>query len=74
VHFAALLADSRATRLIAGPATFWVAAERVTLARAAHPDARFDPPLAAPEGAEVALDRDEAITAWCRDSWRSPVR
>jgi len=69
VHFGALLADSRATRLIAGPATFWVAAERVTLARAAIPTRASIRRWRAGGAESRARSRRKRSPAWCRDSW-----
>ncbi|HVO30917.1 MAG TPA: DEAD/DEAH box helicase, partial [bacterium] len=59
---AQLVEAKRVTTMTAGGKLFWVAAERMALARAAWPDATFSPQLEAPAGAEVALERDEAIT------------
>ena len=61
-HFDALLNGSRATRMVVDEASFWVVAERISLARSAYPDGRLTPVIESPAGAEVALEREEAVT------------
>jgi ATP-dependent Lhr-like helicase len=59
---AALAADRRATRLYAPRATVWVAAERLPQFQALWPEARLDPPIAAPAAeATREWDPDEAL-------------
>ncbi|BDG09378.1 DEAD/DEAH box helicase [Anaeromyxobacter paludicola] len=58
--FAALTADGRAARALAGGRTFWVAAERAGAARALLAPERLEPALSPLPGEDLPADRDEA--------------
>jgi ATP-dependent Lhr-like helicase len=67
-HFEHLMGARRATRLLVGERTFWVAAERVGLAELAWPEGRFTPPLAAhvPRKAPPWIDHETAVAELTR--------
>jgi len=57
-----LARENRVARLSAPKATLWVAAERLPLFRGVWPDAKLDPPIAAPAAyAEQDWSRDDAL-------------
>ncbi|MFM0235614.1 DEAD/DEAH box helicase [Paraburkholderia sediminicola] len=59
---ASLAESGRATRLrIAADGALWLPAERLTCFQALYPDARFEPPLTAPQGYTDAWSADDAL-------------
>jgi ATP-dependent Lhr-like helicase len=63
---ASLAAAGRATRLSLGAATLWTAAERLPLLQALVPDARLEPPIAAPAEYSRSWSADEAVVEIAR--------
>jgi len=59
----------RASTLVAGSRRFWVAAERVGIARTVFSAPEFDPPLEPPAGARPAPDSEEACAAEILRGW-----
>ena len=64
--FEELEAGSRAGTVVAGDARFWVAGERLGLARAVWPDALLPPRAPAPADGDAADTRAEAVAAILR--------
>ena len=62
----ALVAERRATTLARGSTRLWVCAERLDVARAAHPDARLEPEIASIADPRSACQREEAIVEMLR--------
>ena len=67
--FADLIAQRRATRLRVGDAEFWVAAERLLLARSAYPDAEMGPRIAAAAPSRPLPSSKEAAAAEILRGW-----
>jgi ATP-dependent helicase Lhr and Lhr-like helicase len=67
--FDELAARRRATRMIAGDRAFWVVAERLNLVRTAYPDARFEPPIAAPASTRAIPETPERCAAEILRGW-----
>jgi len=61
-----LAAARRAGRLAVGNATLWIAAERLPLLQALLPDARPEPPIAAPVGYAEPWSADDALVEVAR--------
>jgi len=63
-HWEAALAmlarGGRATRLVSGGASLWVAAERLAALRQLYPAAKIQPEIAAPQGYEAGYETPEA--------------
>jgi ATP-dependent Lhr-like helicase len=66
--FDGLVADARAARMTAGDRTFWVAAERRSLAALAYPAATFTPDVVEPERRRAAVwtDAESAVAELVR--------
>jgi ATP-dependent Lhr-like helicase len=67
--FEALRADRRATTLHASHSHFWVSAERTSLFRLVHPDARAEPEIAAPASTHPLPETREAALAEVLRGW-----
>ncbi|HEX5462876.1 MAG TPA: DEAD/DEAH box helicase [Steroidobacteraceae bacterium] len=61
-----LAAARRAGRLTLGDVTLWIAAERLPLLQALHPDARPEPSIAAPAGYAEPWSADDALVEVAR--------
>lgn len=74
LNFFRVLRDGRrAATLAVGERRFWVAAERVEIARRLFAEARLDPPLAQPAGARPAPDSEEACAAEVVRGWLESI-
>ena len=67
--YATLRQAGRAATLVAGSRRFWVAAERVGIARAVFADAESDPPLEPPAGVQPPPASEEACVAEILRGW-----
>ena len=67
--FAELAAAGRAATLAAGDGLFWVAAERLDLARAVHPGARATPPIVGVRPPRGVPETGEACAAEILRGW-----
>jgi ATP-dependent Lhr-like helicase len=59
--FAQLRAAGRATTVREGGSQFWVATERLPIARAIWPDSHASPPVSIPDGVRIDWSREEAM-------------
>jgi ATP-dependent Lhr-like helicase len=67
--FDELVAQRRATTLWIGGKAFWAPAERIDLVSRVYPDARFDPPIAAPDTGRSIPESPERCAAEILRGW-----